>query len=462
MNSKDKLYCGMEMDYKIPVILALLTLLILTLFTGRKHGYTVDANASFQVTKEILQTGNPFPNTAVKQGYIYSVVYIPFYILAQPMQVIFPDLELEFSQRKMLCLMNTVFTAATASVLCLLICAMGYSARSQIMIPLIYAFSTLAFSYARYDYNKCFAAFLLVCSFYFLIRFMQTQTTRNAMCCGLFLGLLICLRLEMGIVLPVYLYAVWMSSKPSFSWKPSAGILLPAVFGGAFVLFYNFMYWQGSTAGGYEGSFTTNPFPALYGILFSPGKSLFVFNPVLLLLPLTLRFFYHSQRPVFHVWLGTVGLLFLVYCFWGNWWGGWGYGARHFVPLLPLLMIPLAECIEQKSQSFFIVFLLLAAVGLFVQVVGASVAFTDVIHNLMNSGITEEQLLWIPLLNPVYQHCLFMTYIPFSNWDIALIPFVQNYPLPVVIPVLGGTVLLSVFLLLEMKKSIKDTNDSLE
>lgn len=420
-------------DLMLPVVIALYVILILTLLMGKKHGYTVDANASFQITQEIVATGNLFPQTAVKQGYLYSIVYIPFYLLSQPLHNLFPDVPLEYMQRKMLCWMNTVWTGLTAGVICGLIRTLGYSKCVQTVLPLVYAFSTLAFSYARYDYNKSLATFFLITSFFFLLQHLKHPSRTKALYCGLFIALLICIRLEMAVIILPYCFALYLDKK----WKSIVYVLIPFAVGIVFVLGYNTMYWQAELSGGYEGSFTFNPFPAIVGVLFSPGKSLFVFNPVLLLMPLSVRFFWTKhEHPVRAAWLGSMVILFMLYCFWGNWWGGWGYGARHFVPIIPLMILPLAECFSDENKRLILPLILLAVMGLVVQFAGAAIAFHDVINTLMNAGFTEEQLIWLPQLNPAAQHLHFMQIIPLPHWDMAVIPFVLLYPATFTLPVL--------------------------
>lgn len=427
----------------IPLFVSVLSLIILTVMIGKKHGYTVDANASFQITKEIVATGNLFPNTAVKQGYLYSIIYIPFYLLAQPMHVLLPDIPIEMLQRKMLCWMNSVWAALTAGVLCCLFRTLGYSKRVQIVLPLIYVFSTLALTYARYDYNKSLATFFLVTSFFFFIDHLKKAKKSSLCMSGIFLALLVCIRLEMAVIVLPFIYGLYALNRLKYL----AYFLIPTAAGIAFVLGYNAMYWQANVSGGYEGSFTYNPTWAIVGVLFSPGKSLFVFNPVLLLFPLTIRFFWtgHDQ-PNRMVWAGTVVVLFLLYCFWGNWWGGWGYGARHFMPLVPLLMIPLAECFSSENKRLLMPLLILCFAGFVVQFVGAAIAFHDVINTLMQAGITEQQLIWLPQLNPVSQHIQFMQHVPAANWDFALISFIMHYSAAVTVPTLCAVSIVILFL----------------
>ncbi len=415
--------------YTVPILLALFYIVFLTPLMGRKNGYTVDATANFRLTKEIVQTGNPLPDIAVKQGYMYSIVYIPFYLLGDFVHSLIPEIPSDYFQRKSLCWMNTVITGITLGVLSILVRLLGFSRPAQVFIPLIYGFSTFAFAYARYDYNKCLAALFLLLSFYFIIKLMKYHMTLDSLLAGLFLALLVTIRLELGVVFPVFFYQTMKYSKSGkHKWLDCGVFLFPVALGVAFVIVYNFLYWGGEVSGGYETGFQLNPFPAIAGFLTSPGKSIFIFNPVVLLLPLVIRPFREKCSDIFWFWAETLIVLLLLYSFWGNWWGGWGFGPRHLVPFMPLLVLPLSVIPSFPSRTLKICAVFLAAVGTGVQLIGSAIDFNDVIYTLMKAGITEHQLIWNPIVNPVFQHILFISNIPFNRWDFALFAWYSYFP----------------------------------
>lgn len=406
----------------IPFLLALFYIVLLTPLMGRKDGYTVDANGSFRLTQAIAGTGQIFPKIAVKQGYTYSIVYLPFYELGGFISRFTPLLEADWVRRKCLCWMNTVITGLTVGLLSLTVRRLGFSLMAQAVVPLLYGLSTLAFCYARYDYNKCLTAFLLLFAFHCAVVFFTTRDGRYVWGCGMAAGLLLTVRLEMGIVVPVLLYSM-ARQHGSFIRRSKCclGIVIPCLLGGGFVLFYNWLYWGGSAAGGYEGGFTFNPLPAVSGFFFSPGKSLWLFNPILLMLPLVVRPFHQRQPVVSSLWAGTLGGLFILYCFWGNWWGGWGFGPRHLVPLLPLAVLPLAVVVDAPNARLKVWLGFFALAGVSVQLLGSGVEFNNVIFNLMqHQNVTEPQLIWNPLWNPFLHHYLFITYLPASQLDFAI------------------------------------------
>ncbi len=413
----------------LPVLTALFYIVCMTPLMGRKHGYTVDATPSYQLTKTIMETGVWFPDDLkIKQGYIYSIAYIPFYALGDALSAFSPDQNAEWIHRKCLCWMNTVITGLTIFLLSMVIHLLGYSKKARILLPLLYGFSTLAFNYARYDYNKCLATFLLLLTFYFALRCIYENKTFHAMASGAALAVLATLRLEMAIVVPLLIWIFYaLEGTTAARIKRTTVFLVPVLTGVACVLLYNWFYWQNDIAGGYKGEgFQTNPFPGLIGFLFSPGKNIWLFNPVFLVLPFALRHFQSSHKDIFKLWSDFVLLPFVLYCFWGNWWGGWGWGPRHLVPLIPLLVIPLAEIIDGEFRSIKVGLGLLFVCGCIVQFLGGVIDFCDVIYTLERNGVKESSLVWMPIWNPVVQHINFFRHLPLDSWDYGWIG-VKNY-----------------------------------
>ncbi|MDF5725437.1 MAG: hypothetical protein PUP91_34295, partial [Rhizonema sp. PD37] len=78
------------------------------------------------------------------------------------------------------------------------------------------------------------------------------------------------------------------------------------------------------------------------GLLLSPGKSLFVYAPLLILSVLFFRKFY-KQYPKEAIYVAALTVLwFLLHSRLRSWYGAWGWGPRHFIIILPILFLPFA------------------------------------------------------------------------------------------------------------------------
>ncbi len=108
------------------------------------------------------------------------------------------------------------------------------------------------------------------------------------------------------------------------------------------LLAHNALRFGDPLATGYAGeAFSTPPWEGIGGLLFSPGKGVWLHAPPLLLSVLLWPRFRRANAPLaeFLTLAWAVALPF--YGMWWAWDGGWGWGPRLLVPLLPLSCLPL-------------------------------------------------------------------------------------------------------------------------
>lgn len=119
-----------------------------------------------------------------------------------------------------------------------------------------------------------------------------------------------------------------------------------------------------------DESFTTPVWEGVRGLLFSPGKSIFVYAPPLILSVWGWRRF-HQQCPALAKGILLMSSMALVvYGSWWAWHGGWVWGPRFLVPLMPLWCLAIPPIARRNAPIFAIIFL----AGLGVQYLGT---FTD-------------------------------------------------------------------------------------
>lgn len=123
-----------------------------------------------------------------------------------------------------------------------------------------------------------------------------------------------------------------------------------------------------------------------YGLLASPGKSVFVYSPVLLLgvfgWP---RFHRRHGWMAASVLLASVSTLVLLRAH-GSWWGGLTWGPRFLVPLLPIALLPALELLPGRPWAWAI-----AAVSAGFQALVASSAW-PVAYRVLLSKYTYPDL----------------------------------------------------------------------
>ncbi|MFL6250998.1 MAG: hypothetical protein ACJ75C_15750 [Actinomycetes bacterium] len=122
-------------------------------------------------------------------------------------------------------------------------------------------------------------------------------------------------RAWLGVVLPVLPVLVWTAW---YSLRRD-GTLVPAVYG---------------------GSFTTPIGTGLYGLVLSPGKGLFAYNPFLLLAIPGAVALWRRDRAATALLVGLIVARILLYARWSDWPGGIAWGPRFLMPAVgPLALL---------------------------------------------------------------------------------------------------------------------------
>lgn len=139
---------------------------------------------------------------------------------------------------------------------------------------------------------------------------------------------------------------------------------------------------------GYAGEgFTTPIWEGVIGLLFSPGKSVFLYAPPLILsVMLWPRF--RRMYPVLGECLALMwGAALIVYGTWWAWHGGWSWGPRFLVPLIPLSCLPLMVLPEGRIWRVSAAVLILT--GIVVNGAGVLTDLTPHFAALTQDGETD-------------------------------------------------------------------------
>ncbi|MFC1831012.1 hypothetical protein ACFL0S_03210 [Thermodesulfobacteriota bacterium] len=207
---------------------------------------------------------------------------------------------------------------------------------------------------------------------------------------GFFLGMAVFNRpTNIMFAIPATIYVLWRHPR-------LLGYFLLAAFIPALLMaWYSWEYWgsllalgQGhSMSSGTHGSHTTNfNYPLLKGmagLLFSPGRGLFVFSPFFLFgVPLWLYALWPWAKidPLYRfIAFGALANLFL-FSSWSIWWGGWSFGYRMLLEIVPFLMILLAATYERwitPHRGLHTIFIITTLISFYIHFLGATFYPTD-------------------------------------------------------------------------------------
>ena len=113
----------------------------------------------------------------------------------------------------------------------------------------------------------------------------------------------------------------------------------PVVVALLLIMIYNYYRFGNPLETGYE-KFNGRFLIGLFGILFSPGKSLFLFNPLTIFGFLSFMLFLRAQKKeaLLFGWLIISHLLLIAS--WHSWQGGMSWGPRLMLVVLPYMILP--------------------------------------------------------------------------------------------------------------------------
>jgi hypothetical protein len=225
-------------------------------------------------------------------------------------------------------------------------------------------------------YSEVGAGAFLIASLYFAV---SDKPYRS----GLAVALSILFRPTNLVALSVWGWAVWRKGLKAL---PSA---IAIAIGGILLAAYNWARFGSTLNFGYpEGNLSVPFFTGLHAMFLSPGRSLFVYSPILLLAIPGAWFFLQRQR-----WL-TIFCLFVVLSYaaivasWGPLGWGLSWGMRLMTPTLPVLGFLAAPVVDYawRNKPAVLAPLSLGLAGFAIQIVALLQDPTHVLIDRVQSG----------------------------------------------------------------------------
>ncbi len=328
----------------------------------------------FKARNEIASNGESY----AKYGYGTSLFGVPLYALALAL----PGLGLV--QTTMLT--SAVVIAITGALVFLAARRFKYARRVSIAAALLFGLATPAWVYAKQFWSEPFALFTLFVAFYFLLTFRAEQHARDATIAGIALGLAVATRVTNAALVPVFAWYGFAATQVAVTRAPSqpaltgtkranegrlgkfvaavsnrqnlrgfAWFALMLCLAALSIAWYDWVRYGSPLATGYRADETfDNPILlGLYGLLFSPGKGLFVYVPFLAALPFSFPIFSRrAKREPILIFL-VFALYALLFSAWYYWWGGTNWGPRFLVPTIPFLVLLILPAIDLSMSTDF-------------------------------------------------------------------------------------------------------------
>jgi hypothetical protein len=214
------------------------------------------------------------------------------------------------------------------------------------------AFATFIWVYARYPYSEALQLACYTGFFVALLDAAERPNLRRGLMLGLWAGLLVNSKIIYVASIPGVM--VWMLWHLRWRWREAGRLLLGAALTGlplvAALFLYNWVRWGGVLATGYNLSagvgMRENPLVGLWGMLASPGKSIFLYAPPLIFSLFALRRLFRTSRPVVWIMLLTILPPALVSARFVSWAGDYAWGPRYILFAAAVFMVPAAMVLD--------------------------------------------------------------------------------------------------------------------
>jgi hypothetical protein len=141
--------------------------------------------------------------------------------------------------------------------------------------------------------------------------------------------------------------------------------------------FWDFGYPPAAEGGRRLNTFETPLTTGLFGLLLSPGKSLFLFAPPLLLAVPGLWLLARKDRALALLAMAMPAVYLIFFARYTQWEGGYCFGPRYLVPVIPLMALGLGFVLARRGGKILWLAVLLAIAGFLVQAVGMSTSFLE-------------------------------------------------------------------------------------
>jgi hypothetical protein len=352
---------------------------------------------------------------------------------------------------------SSLFTSLTAILIYKISESFTANEKYRVLVTIAYAFGTLAFINALHYMSYAVGTFFAFLSFFLLFKSKKENSTKNLFAlAGITIGFAIVVEnsvILISVILLVYAFMIDKRKSLIFLSMLLVGItplLLYNffIFGNPFDLasshidrqiYYNsnpetelFLsseniqlqknFIQFSFFSSIENlmkhfHLMPNPNPyVILRLLFYPYRGLLFFSPILFLSIIGIIFMVKEYKKEVIIILLILSLFFCFLSMRNNWWGGYSFGNRHLLPVVPFLTLPIAYVFNRIGLKFVLPLILLS---IFINSLGLQPA-EDLMYDWNNMGMKAEYSQKINsfqiILNPLFSYYLtnFLTHGPRS------------------------------------------------
>jgi hypothetical protein len=284
-------------------------------------------------------------------------------------------------------LSNSLYAAGAVALCFVILASLGAGVTWSITAAAMLGMATPVFSYSSWFFSEPLTTLIFFVAAYVLfVRDRESQIgMRAAFLGGLLIGAAVLVRPTN--ILEVALFGVTaLFIRDRFSFRTVICFAAGAAIGTLILLSHNaalfgnpfeFGYPVAAEGGKDLNTFHTPLFRGLFGLLLSPGKSIFVFAPPILISMIGLCLLWRQNRGLAIVCGVSLPVYLLFYAQYTQWEGGYCFGPRYLVPEIALFCVALGPALTNGSRLVHRFAWVMAGIGFVVQVIGMATSFLE-------------------------------------------------------------------------------------
>ncbi|MFH2066217.1 MAG: phospholipid carrier-dependent glycosyltransferase [Pseudomonadota bacterium] len=262
---------------------------------------------------------------------------------------------------------NVIVCALVVMVFFLITEQMTSSLESAFIVSIILAFGTLLWPYSGTFFSEPLSILFILISFYYLVQNDKSVIVsasppayKNLVYSGIFIGLSFTTHVSAILFFPFFLlYALYPYYEGVHKLQRFCYPVICFCIGfGVFIIlqmYYNYIRFGDIFEVGRRAEIVYShfiyPWRSLYGLLFSAGKGLLFYNPIILLGILCWYSFYKKHKFLAIIFIFVIFFRVLFIASRSNWHGGFCLGPRHLLMIIPFFLLPIGYWVKEKIQS---------------------------------------------------------------------------------------------------------------
>jgi hypothetical protein len=313
------------------------------------------------------------------------------------------------------CWSSATYAALAVAASFLLFFKVGNTLRSALAGSLLLGFCTPLFVYSGWLFSEPASTALFALAALLLFASGKEIPVSRAVLASLLLGFSIHVRPANMVTVLVFIAATALLKRPEqkrgFAYSTTVILVVVVGISGALYLARNYALFGNPLDFGVPATAENakdldswrNPFwTGIFGFLFSPGKSVFLFSPPIIVGILGLPCLWRRNRGLALLAGAAPVANLILYSFRTQWEGSYCYGPRYLLPSLTLLCYPIAALLRERSRGarpWLRPLLWITAIGgLLVQGIGlATNILEDMVRNRYYIGNWDYRMSYSPI-----------------------------------------------------------------